>query len=83
MKESADVGRAQDTVESVTQRLQELDADLKAETESIQQTSEAQTETLETISLKPTKSNIDIRLVTLAWTPYWRDAQGQIVPGWE
>jgi len=27
---------------------------------------------LETISIKPAKSNIAVKLVTLAWTPHWR-----------
>jgi len=33
-----------------------------------------QTEPLEKVSLKPTKANISIKLVTLAWAPYWRDS---------
>ncbi|HJU06386.1 MAG TPA: hypothetical protein VJ692_14665 [Nitrospiraceae bacterium] len=40
------------------------------------------TETLETVSLKPTKSNIAVKLVALAWTPYWQDAAGKATPAW-
>lgn len=83
MKESSDVGRAQETVEAVNQQLGDLDAQLKAETEAIQQASDPQTETLEKVSLKPTKSNITVKLVTLAWAPYWQDAQGQTTPAWQ
>ena len=83
MKESNDVGRAQETVEAVNQLLADLDAQLKAETEAIQQAGDPQTETLEKVSLKPTKANIDVKLVTLAWAPHWQDAQGQITPAWQ
>jgi hypothetical protein len=56
---------------------------LYAETDSLEKSSDPQTEQLETISLKPKKSNIAVKLVTLAWAPYWHDAEGQPVSGWE
>jgi hypothetical protein len=83
MKESEDVGRAQETVQAVTQQLADLDAQLKAETEAIQQAADPQAAELGKVSLKPTKSNIGVKLLTLVWAPFWRDAQGQFTPGWE
>ena len=76
------MGRAQETVEAVNQQIADLDAQLKSETEAIQQAGDPQTEVLEKVSLKPTKANIEIKLVTLAWAPYWQDAQGQTTPAW-
>ncbi len=83
MKEAQDVGRAQDTVEAVNQQLADLDAQFKAETDAIEKSNDPQTEQLETISLKPKKANISVKLLTLAWAPHWHDAQGQAVPAWE
>jgi len=83
MKESSDVGRAQDTVESVSQQLADLEAQLKAETEAIQQSGDPQTEALVTVNLKPTKANISVRLLSLVWAPHWRDAQGPLTSAWE
>ncbi len=83
MKEAGDVTRADETVEAVTQQIADLDADLKAETEAIQTSSDPQTEELEKVSLKPTKANIAVKLLTLAWAPYWQDSQGQITSAWE
>jgi hypothetical protein len=37
-----------------------------------------QTEQLETVSLKPTKANIAVKVLTLAWAQYWNDK-----PAWE
>jgi hypothetical protein len=82
MKEAEDVGRAQESVEAINQQITDLDAQFKAETDSLE-SNDVQTEQLETISLKPKKSNISVKLLTLAWAPYWHDAEGQAVSGWE
>lgn len=78
MKESADVGRAEDNVAAVTQSIADLEAEFQAETKALEGSFDPQTETLETVSLKPTKANITVKLVTLAWAPYWNDK-----PAWE
>ena len=83
MKETQDVGRAQETVEAVNQQQADLDAQFKAETDLLEKSNDPQTEQLETISLKPKKANISVKLLTLAWAPHWHDAQGQAVPAWE
>jgi len=83
MKETQDVGRAQETVEAVNQQLQELDTQFKSETEALERSFDPQTESLETISLKPTKANVAVKVLSLAWTPYWHDWQGRATPAWE
>jgi len=83
MKEAGDVTRAQESVEAVNQQLADLDAQLKAETEAIQQAGDPQTEDLEKVSLKPAKSDIAVKLTTLVWAPYWRDANGQMTSAWQ
>ena len=83
MKEAQDVGRAQETVEAVNQQLEELDAQFKSETEALERSFDPQTESLETISLKPTKANVTVKVLSLAWTPYWHDSQGRATPAWE
>jgi hypothetical protein len=83
MKEAEDVGRAEDNVTAITQTLEDLDAEFKAETAGLERSFDPQTEQLETVSLKPTKANISVKVLTLAWAPYWHDASGQIKPAWE
>jgi len=83
MKEADDVTRAQDTVQAVSQQIADLDAELKGEIEAIQQANDPQTEELEKVSLKPTKSDIAVKLATLVWAPYWRDANGQMTSAWQ
>ena len=83
MKEAQDVGRAQETVAAVNQQLSDLDAQFQAETEAIEKSFDPQTESLETISVKPTKANITVMLTSLAWAPYWHDAEGRATPAWQ
>jgi len=82
MKESEDIGRAQESVEAINKMMADLDAEFKAETEALEKSLDSQTETLETITLKPTKANIVVKILSLAWAPYWRSPQGQTTPGW-
>ncbi len=83
MKETEDVGRAQETMTAVNQQLADLDTKFKSETQAIEQSFDAQTEALETVTLKPTKANISVKLLSLAWVPYWHDGQGEATPAWQ
>jgi len=83
MKESQDVGRAEETVEAVSQQMADLDAQFKEETAALESSFDPQNEQLETVSLKPKKTNISVKLVTLAWAPYWQTGDGQATPAWE
>jgi hypothetical protein len=83
MKESQDVTRAEDNVAAVTQKLADLNTDFQAETSALERSLDPQTKELGKVSLKPTKANIAVKLVTLAWAPYWHDSQGGTNPAWE
>jgi hypothetical protein len=82
MKESQDVDRAEENVAAVTQKLSDLEAEFQAETAALERSLDPQTEQLETVSLKPTKANIAVKLATLAWAPYSHDG-GEAKPAWE
>jgi hypothetical protein len=83
IKESQDVGRAHETVAAINEQLADLAAQFRAETDAIEKSGDPQTEALETTIVKPTKANITIKLLSLAWAPHWNDAQGQTTPAWE
>ena len=79
-QQSADVARAGETVEALKQQLAELDAQFQAEARVVEGGLDPAQETFETIELRPSKTNISVKLVALAWTPHVRDASGQLVP---
>jgi hypothetical protein len=83
LKETQDIGRAKETVAAVDQAIADLDAQFKAEADALGARTDPLTEPLEAIALKPTRQGISVRLVALAWAPYWRDRAGALTPAWE
>jgi hypothetical protein len=80
MREQQDIGRAQDTIESLDQQLTALNAEFEAKVAELQTAGDPLAEPLETLAIKPKKADIAVQLVALAWTPHWRDAQGNLTP---
>jgi hypothetical protein len=83
MRESQDVGRAQENLAAIQQQLADLDAEFKSECEAVAASIDPSTETFETVTLKPTKANIAVQLTALAWAPHWRSDDGSMTPAWE
>ncbi|MBN1886916.1 MAG: hypothetical protein JW850_02965, partial [Thermoflexales bacterium] len=83
MKESRDIERAKETVEALEKQLAELNADFEAQVAELKSSADPLKEELETIAIKAKKAGINVQLCALAWTPYWRDAQGILTPAWE
>lgn len=83
IKESQDAGQAEENREALQQQLAALEAQFKTETDALIASIDPLTEKLETVSLKPTKSNIAVKLVVLAWVPQWQDAGGGLTSAWE
>ena len=67
---------------ALQQQLAALEAEFKAEADALAAATDPLTEKLETLSLKPSKSNISIKLVALVWVPHWRAADGTSLPAW-
>ncbi len=82
LKESQDVGLAQENVAALQQQLTDLEAQFKAESETLVAANDPLQERLERVSLKPAKTNITVQVVLLAWTPQWRSSSGSMVPAW-
>ena len=69
MKESGDVGRAQETVRSIQAQIEELDSKLQADLADIDAATDASQKPLDAVSIKPKKTNITVQRVVLAWIP--------------
>ena len=82
MKESQDVGQAEENVAALQQQLTDLEAQFKSESETLTAATDPLNEQLESIAIRPTKANIAVKLVTLAWTPHWRDGKGVLTHAW-
>lgn len=75
LKEREDVGRATENVQVLQQQLSDLEAEFNAEAAAMQASKDPATENLETMSLRPKKTDINIKLVALVWIPHWQDAR--------
>jgi len=80
LKERQDVRRAQENVEALQQQLADLEAEFKAEAGSAALPG---AEAIQTITVKPTKQNISVKVVVLAWAPWWKTAVGERIPAWK
>jgi len=82
-QQAQDVTRAKENVEALQKEMEELEAELQAEVDAIGRASETQSEELETVSVKPRKTDVTVRTVALAWAPFRKDAAGRLAPAWE
>ena len=83
LKESRDVNMAEENVAALRQQLADLEAQFGSERDVLTAATDPLQEKLESISLKPTKTNITVKLVALTWTPHWQSAAGTMTPAWE
>ena len=70
MKQAGDVQRAEESAGAVRQQIQELETELNEELAARSAASDPITEKLETVELRPKKSDITVKAVRLVWRPY-------------
>ena len=68
-RESQDIARAQQNLTAIQDQLNELEASVQADIAAIDATYHPQTEPLDTISLKPKRAGVQVKLVALTWIP--------------
>lgn len=83
MKEKEDVSRARETLQNYQQRLQDLEAEFKTETDLLASKTDPATEELQKISLRPAKKDILVRMVSLVLLPYWQTQDGKLIQAWQ
>jgi len=80
--ESQDVKRAEETVGAIDQQIADLNSQFETDIAELESKIDSLSESLETVNIKPKKSDIQIQLITLNWAPYWKDEQNNITPAW-
>jgi len=77
-----DIQRAAETVEALQQQLKELEAQFESEIQALEERIDPLSEKLETIVIKPKKTDINIQVVALLWLPFWQDERGSLTPAY-
>ena len=80
-QQAQDVSRAKETLEAHRERLQELEDEFSDEVENLEAL--APQDAVEAFPVRLRRKDIDVRLVCLAWAPYWESPAGGSVPAWE
>jgi hypothetical protein len=80
--QAGDVKRADQNVEAAKQKLADLETQLQGEIDALTSKTDPKTESLETMLMRPRKSDITVDALGLVWMPYWRDAAGTMTPSW-
>ncbi len=82
-KENQDIERAGENVEALKQDLADLESEFTQETETLASALQNQSENLETVTIRPKKSNITVELFGLGWVPHWQNSEGKRRAAWE
>lgn len=77
-QERQDVSRAEENIEALQKQLADLNAELEAEVHNLEERFDPQVGELEPVSLKPKKTDVEVRYLTLAWAPRYPDG----APAW-
>ncbi len=83
MQAGESVSRAESIVEDREAALADLETEMNKEIEELQNKIDPQNETFETITIRPKRTNITARIVSLIWLPHWRHTDGTMTPAWE
>jgi hypothetical protein len=67
LDQAGDVTRARETIEALRGQLAELEAEFNAETAAVAQAPDPAAETLVPLEIRPSRPNINVRLVALVW----------------
>jgi hypothetical protein len=81
-KEASDVERAEEDLAELVQERDQLTAELEKEVAELAERFDPAAEKLEAFELKPRRTDVDVRLVALAWAPYRRGDGGSLAPAW-
>jgi hypothetical protein len=82
MKESQDIERARESLTAAQQQKADLEAQVQAELQQFDGAWDPAREPLETVTLRPKRTELTVQLVALAWVPCWRDAEGRLTPAY-
>ncbi len=82
MEQRQDVTRANETVTALQAQLADLQKQFEEEAAALSSKIDPTTEDLETLIIKPKKTDISVQLVALVWAPFWQDASGVMTQAW-
>ena len=81
-KESGDVRRAEELLETAQAEIDTLNESFEADLAKLDETFDAQSEDLDEVVIRAKSTDISVDLVGLAWTPFVKTEDGENQPAW-
>ena len=82
MREAEDVARAKETLAARQEELHGIEQQLAEDMSALESRTDGSTLPLAETTITPRRADITVRLVALAWTPHWQDADGRLTPAY-
>jgi hypothetical protein len=82
-RDHGDIEHAEETVESLQQRLSDLEAEFQQEVDKIDAAIKPEALVIEPLVIRAKKSEIAIERVALAWLPWFVDSANAATPGFD
>ena len=79
-RQRGDVARAEETVQTLTDSLEELEAEFQEEVRELRETLDPAAMEIDEFLVRPRKSDISVSRVTLVWMPWLVDSTGVAKP---
>lgn len=80
--ERQDVAQAEETVEAIQQRIDDLNSQFQTESTALLEQANAENLRLEEIGISPRKTDVTVIQLLLCWTPWTMTAQGTAQQAW-
>ena len=75
-QQHSDIGRAEEAAEALREKLEQLEEEAQEEIDRIKESIRADEMELESLEIRPRKSDIQIKSLALVWTPWSVDSHG-------
>jgi hypothetical protein len=83
MDQSGDVRRAEESLFALRDKLIGLETEEQEAIAAMEAKFDAYSESLDTVLMRPRKSDITVDSLGLVWMPYWQDESGLLTAAWE
>jgi len=83
MKDSQDASMAEENVDTLKSQKESLEAQFNDEVAKLQNSIDPQKAALDEVQIRPKKTNITVRVLALAWSPWWKAADGKLTSAWK
>jgi hypothetical protein len=76
MKETSDIAAASENLDALSQQKADLEAEFNSEMQALEGSTDPSKQAIETVSERPKRTDVSVRLVALLWCPYWKTGDG-------